>query len=166
MKALVTLLFIIVCTASWAQVGVDSLIQKNADAGAPQKADEKGDAIKGHAHKKTDSLQHVYRAPLAKVDSVNKNFHQRTDSIQQGVTNRLAVIDSTTNHLQNKIDSLTSLNFPTATYTHKLDSLNQLREKTVAAAEAKVQRVKSQTTDKLKSIKSVTALGTPVQKIF
>ncbi|HEY8934435.1 MAG TPA: hypothetical protein VIM65_04415, partial [Cyclobacteriaceae bacterium] len=99
-----------------------------------------------------DSLKQVYKQKLSIIDSVNDSFHLKTDSVQQALQGKLSGLNSTGSGLEHKIDSLKSFNQPTEKYTHKLDSVNQVREKTIADANKKIQSLKAQTTDKLKTV--------------
>ncbi|HTJ52811.1 MAG TPA: hypothetical protein VL443_25315 [Cyclobacteriaceae bacterium] len=100
----------------------------------------------------TDSLKRAYRGKLAKIDSINTSFHYKTDSIQSSVQHQLNSINGIENKFNAKVDSLKALNLPTEKYTHKLDSVNQLRQKTVSNAEHKIQSLKTESANKLKSI--------------
>lgn len=102
------------------------------------------------------SLQHRYDStilkPEQKIDSIQSAFRSKTDSIQNASRQKLNVLNSYASKYQNRIDSLTSLKLPTNGVTHKLDSITQLQQQTVAKAEQKIQSLKTKATDKLKSL--------------
>jgi hypothetical protein len=108
---------------------------------------------------KVDSLlaqTHTYDSILLKpeqrLDSIQHSFYQQSDSIKLAFKNKLSGIDATGASVQHKIDSLSSLQLPTEKYTHKLDSLNQERQKAVASLNEKVEGLKSKTTGRLKEM--------------
>jgi hypothetical protein len=108
---------------------------------------------------KVDSLldqTHAYDStllkPQQKLDSIQLGFYQQSDSIKLQFKNKLSGLDSTGASVQHTIDSLSSLNLPTEKYTHKLDSINQERQKAVSSLNEKMEGLKSKTTGRIKEM--------------
>jgi len=141
-RAIITLVIIFSTVLTWAQT-TDNLLQKE---------EHQIDSIQSGIQYQSDSLKKVYKQKLSVIDSVNTSFHTKTDSVQHALQGKLSNLNSVGSGLEHKIDSLKSLNLPTEKYTHKLDSVNQVREKTIADANKKIQSLKAQTTDKLKTV--------------
>lgn len=70
-----------------------------------------------------------------------------------------------TEKLNRTVDSLRSLDLPAQHYTHKLDSLNQARQKATADFNGKLESLKSKTTGKLNEITLPPQLQEPVQAL-
>ncbi|MBL0745092.1 hypothetical protein [Chryseolinea lacunae] len=87
-----------------------------------------------------------------RVDSVQNAFYQRTDSLQNLYQAPIQKLDAAQSKLQSRLDSLTTLQLPTGKTAHALDSVNQLREKTVAGFNEKLNTIKEKTTGKLKTM--------------
>lgn len=97
----------------------------------------------------TDSL---FQPIQNRVDSIQTNFYLRTDSLRTAYSNKLESLNFSTLSLQNRLDSLTSLHLPTSKITHLLDSINQLKQKTIAGMSEKLQSLKNETTSRLKEL--------------
>ncbi|HTJ48150.1 MAG TPA: hypothetical protein VL443_01770 [Cyclobacteriaceae bacterium] len=117
-----------------------------------QKPLNKIDSFESMLKTSSDSLKRVYQDKLSKVDSISASFHHKTDSIQSSVQHQLSSVTGIENKFSTKVDSLKALKLPTEKYTHKLDSINQFRAKTITNAEQKIQSLKTESADKLKSI--------------
>ena len=87
-----------------------------------------------------------------KLDSIQGNFYRRSDSLRSAYSYRLGNLDSAKSHLKNRLDSLTSLQLPTTNITHALDSINQLREQTLAGLNKKLRSIKDETTGKIRAL--------------
>ncbi|SHH15791.1 hypothetical protein SAMN04488109_2929 [Chryseolinea serpens] len=87
-----------------------------------------------------------------KVDSIQASFYHGADSLKGIYQRPISKLDSVQNKLQHRLDSLTTLNLPTGKVTHALDSVNQLREKTVASFNEKLNTLKGKTTGKLEQL--------------
>lgn len=137
----------------------DSLSHPHSYDSAWLKPQQKLNSAESAISHRTDSLlslNHKYDSallkPQQKIDSLQNNFHQQTDSIQNVYHEKLSVLESVSSKFQRKIDSLKSFNLPTEKYTHKLDSVANLQQQTIAKAEQKIQALKEKTTGKLKSL--------------
>ena len=84
-----------------------------------------------------------------RIDSIRTSFTQRLDSLKNTYENKLTKLDSLKACLQIKKDSLMNLKVPVADVTSKLDSIDRLREKTIARFDRTLRAIKTQATDKL-----------------
>jgi len=154
------LIFAAISTA-WAQrFNADSLLSKSHQYDSTLQTNEKKlNAVASSLTNRLDSVssrQHWYdstiQKPEQKIDSIQSAFRAKTDSVQNASREKMALLNSSASVYQYKIDSLTSLKLPTNGVTHKLDSVTQLQQQTVAKAEQKIQALKTKATDKLKSL--------------
>jgi len=162
MKTFLSFLLIcaVISTAKAQRFAADSLLSKSHQYDSTlQKKEKKIDAVETSLNGRLDSvssLQHRYdstiQKPEQKIDSIQSAFRAKTDSVQNASRERIAILSSRASKYQYTIDSLTSLNLPTNGISHKLDSVTQLRQQTVAKAEQKMQALKTKATDKLKSL--------------
>jgi len=102
---------------------------------------------------------------FSKIDSIRNNFNLAADSIKTQYKKNLSEIDAQTNRLNHGIDSLQRLNLPTEKYTKSLDSLNQLRQNTVAKFTSKLTALKAKTTDKLNALDLPSQYKEPIQEL-
>ena len=102
---------------------------------------------------------------FSKIDSIRNNFNLAADSIKTQYKKNLSEIDAQTNRLNHGIDSLQRLNLPTEKYTKSLDSLNQLRQNTVAKFTSKLTALKAKTTDKLNALDLPSEYKEPIQEL-
>lgn len=102
---------------------------------------------------------------IYKADSITLAFQSKADSLNALYQNQVLKIDSTRNRIQSKIDSLNSLKLPTENLTHKLDSLNQLKNRQLATLNQKVEDLKSKATQGLREIQLPPQLQEPMQKL-
>ena len=107
---------------------------------------------------KLDSLQNHYqnnnivKRSTDKVDSIQARFYQRSDSLKNTCKNKLSKLDAAKSVLQKKLDSLNTLKIPANHVTAKLDSLNKIRDITMAEFDKKLQSIKDKTITKLKTL--------------
>jgi len=105
------------------------------------------------------------RAPWQKIDSIRNNFNQEANQLKGKYDQSIATIDQKAALLNDKIDSLQSLKLPTGKFSAKLDSLNQLRQKTVADLNSKIENLKSRTVGKLDKIEMTPGMEGPVGEL-
>lgn len=91
-------------------------------------------------------------AAVKQIDSICSNLNTQVDSIQTAYNKAVTTIDSETSKVNKKIDSLQTFNLPTRKYAKKLESLDQLRQRTKTQFAQKLDALKSKTTDKLTSL--------------
>ena len=91
----------------------------------------------------------VITSQQAQLDSLQLAFYQGADSLKNACKARLNRIDSAKTSLRARVDSLNNLRLPTEQYTARLDSLQQLRQKTVDSLSAKLERLRSKTTGRI-----------------
>lgn len=103
-----------------------------------------------------DSLTHAPDSLVAavnyKLDSIEGTFNQQVDSLKQSYGQTKSRIESLKTGYQKKIDSLSSLSLPTEKYTAKVDSLNNRFAGVQQKASAKIDSLKGQVAEKLKSL--------------
>ncbi len=98
------------------------------------------------------SIDSTFKHGRSELDLIQNKFYERSDSLKSAYQSNFSILDSAQSHVQSKFDSLTSLQRPTVKIAHMLDSLNKLREKTLADLNEKLQSIKDQTTGKLKAL--------------
>jgi hypothetical protein len=108
-----------------------------------------------------DSLKPSYQ----KLDSIRSAFNLEADSLKKSYEETLARLDVKTIKLKHSRDSLQNLNLPTGKYTHKIDSIGQLRQKSTADFNSKASALKAKTTDKLKGLDLPPQYNEPLQQI-
>ena len=117
-----------------------------------------------------DSIgQHVYSIktaltkPLIAIDSTSSSVNQKLDSIEQRFSNQVdrlkqsyaqakGRIGAMQGKYQQKVDSLSNLKLPIDKYSHKVDSLVNELTNVQKKATAKIDSLKKQVTNKIKSL--------------
>jgi len=99
------------------------------------------------------------------LDSVQSSFYQSSNSLKYAYQSNLNKLNSVHSGLQNKLDSLSELQLPTLKIKHVLDSINQLREKTIASLKEKLQSIKDKTTGRIKELNLPPELSEKVSAI-
>jgi hypothetical protein len=94
-----------------------------------------------------------------KLDSIQSSFRNSYDSLQNVVQSKLSRLDSIRSSLRNNLDSLSSLQVPITNIEHVLDSIEQLREKTIAILNKQIQSLKNKTTGRLNALNLPPELG-------
>lgn len=117
------------------------------------------DSIQGKIHLPTDtikktskSIDSAYHSKYKSLDSLQQKFHYRTDSIQKAYAGPMKKLHSEIASLKHKQDSLSKLNLPTTSVTHKIDSLERAQTKKLTEMNAKVDKVKKETLSKVSSL--------------
>ena len=142
---------------TFAQVQVDSVTQKLDGAASRVQID----SVRENLQHLPDSLLPAYH----RVDSIHNNFTLTADSLQSQYRNNVAKIDEQTNRLNSSIDSLSQLKLPTGQYTKRFDSLQQLRQNTLAKFTSKLDTLKARTTKKLNALDLPPEYKEPLQKL-
>jgi hypothetical protein len=103
-----------------------------------------------------DSLQlprdSATRAAMVKAEAIKTTFQKRADSLHRAYQKPINQIHASKLSLQHKIDSLQKLKLPTAGYTTKLDSVNELATQKTAYLSQKIESLKSKAANDLKKI--------------
>jgi len=94
-----------------------------------------------------------------KLDSIESSFHASFDSLQGANNCKLSRLDSARSSLRNNLDCLSSLKLPIAKIEHVLDSIGQLREKTIVSLNKQIQSLKVKTTGRLNALNLPPELG-------
>jgi hypothetical protein len=102
---------------------------------------------------------------LHKVDSIRAAFNGAADSLQSAYQKTISRFDRQVTKLTHSKDSLQQLNLPTGKYSHKLDSLSQLRQNTTTRFTSKLENLKSKTTGKLNSLDLPPEYKGPIQQL-
>ncbi|MCB0491144.1 MAG: hypothetical protein KDC93_01890 [Cyclobacteriaceae bacterium] len=117
-----------------------------------------------------DSLKVLSRADsittlqLQEADSIQQAFQHGANEITEEYQKVTAPIDSTQQVLKNKIDSLNSLSLPTHKLSAKLDSLQQLKGNQLTAANGKLDKLKSKTTQGMEEVTLPPQMQQPVDQ--
>ena len=120
MKALsLVLLFCGLFSISYAQVRRDSLAHKLAFVSDRLDID----SIQQNLQPLPDTLLPSFHT----IDSIRNDFNLAVDTIQSEYEGAVSKIDAQARKLNQTIDSLQRLDLPTNRYTHRLDSLDNLR---------------------------------------
>jgi hypothetical protein len=138
-----SILFLLLANIALAQQSIDSLQTKIDNIALPELP---------------DSL----RVNWQSVESIRNDFNSKADSLTNSYRQSVGVIDRQTGKMQHQIDSLNSLKVPNNSVTHKLDSLNQTRQKIEADFSEKVGQLKSKTIGKLDKIEMTPEMKGPV----
>lgn len=119
------------------------------------------DSLKNHYQSKLDKVdsmesrlqQHnLARRTTTRVDSIQASFYQRSDSLKNALQHKLRFWEKAESKLQKKMDSLSSRNLPGGKVREKLDSINKLRNQTVATFDKKLQSLKERTSKKINDL--------------
>jgi len=102
---------------------------------------------------------------INKADSITLAFQTKADSLSALYQNQFSKIDSTRNLLQAKLDSLNKLKLPTERLTHKLDSLNHIKDEKISSLEKKINDLKEKTTASLKEVTLPPQMQEPMHKL-
>lgn len=130
--------------------GQDSLVNKKihvTDSIAQNKTNRLNQAITVP----TDSLKKLDSALQYKNQSLNslqKKFGHRTDSLQRVFAAPMNGLQSSLAKLNHKKDSLTKLNLPTTSVTHKIDSLEKAQTNKLNELNTKIAQLKKETLGK------------------
>lgn len=92
------------------------------------------------------------RRSIQRGDSILHTLNRETDSLKTAYKNVVSKIEVESRKLNHRIDSLRQRNLSTGNHTKKLDSLNHLFRNTESKFAAKLDTLKSKTTDKLNSL--------------
>lgn len=125
----------------------------------------------GALAQKLDSLNFIMpsdtllQKSIHKADSITLTFQSKADSLNALYQKQFSKIDGVRNQLQTKIDSLNNLKLPTESLTHKLDSLNRVKDTKISSLTKKVDDLKVKATEGLKEIHLPPQLQEPMQKL-
>jgi hypothetical protein len=117
----------------------------------------KADSIQSDFYQNADSLKHAYQVKLAKLDSpeaILSNKLKALTALPASIETILSgnTMDSLSSGFKNKTDSLHALQQRTAKISHALDSVQNLRDSTLADLNLKLQTLKNKTVGRLKSL--------------
>lgn len=142
---------------AFAQQKVDTLQQKVGSAIDKVNVD----SLQSKLPQLPDSLLPSYE----KLNSIRNSFNNEADSLKTGYQKSVSKLDAVTNKLNRSKDSLQNLSLPTDKYTHKIDSVAGLRQKTIADFNSRASALKAKTTDKLKGLDLPPQYNEPLQQI-
>ena len=128
------------------------------------------DSIQATFYQKSDSLKHSYKSKFSKFESSRSRLKIKLDSLTgvQSSTDRRFFgnkRDSVHSRFTSRIDSL-KLQLQTSKITYSLDSINNLRDSTLANLIQKLQTLKDKTIGKLKELNVPPQLNSKVSKIM
>ena len=109
-----------------------------------------------------DSMMHQ---SVQRADSITRHFQSKADSLQQAYTEKWNAIAKQRSRLQQKIDSMTNLQLPTGKLNSKLDSLQQLQQKTIGAWREEVTELKSKVTSGFREVTLPPQMQEPLNSI-
>lgn len=142
---------------------IDSVDQRFWDS-----SNQKIDSIQLSFGYQSDSLRLIYANKFSKIDSAKQVLKSRLDSIATFQFSSKSIlpngVDSVRAAWTGKLDSLGSSHH-LQNITHKLDSLNNLREKTFSELNEKVQSLKDKTMGKLKGMNLPTELSDKASEV-
>lgn len=134
--------------------GVSSAQNSKLDSLTSERASHKVDSIQSSFYQESDSLKSAYKSRFQKLDSVQAALKNKLDSLTTfpgSAKNAIPTskIDSIQSKIKSKVDSLTSFKLPNTKITRALDSINTLRDSTLASFNKKLQSIKDNTIGKL-----------------
>src|SRR5260221_625323 len=132
------------------QRSLDSIYQhksKSVDS-LKKNISHRTDTLKKINHSADSIYQHSYKS----LDSLQKKFHAHTDSLQKVYAAPLKKLDAGIARLKHKKDSLSKLNLPTTSLTHKIDSLQGAQTARMNELNTKIEKAKKETLDKVSSL--------------
>jgi hypothetical protein len=92
------------------------------------------------------------QANLREADSIQMKFNHHTDSLKASFQKRIHPLDSTQNRLSQIKDSLGALHLPTARIQHQIDSINQVRTRTLGELNTKLVTAQKKSLGQLESL--------------
>ncbi len=136
---------------------LDSLGFPIKQANVISQSTDKVDSIQSSFYHKSDSLKLAYKGKFSKLDSAQSTLTNTLDSLislQPSSKNIFSgnKIDSLQSGIKSKIASLTSRQLPNVRITHSLDSINDLRDSTLANLNQKIQSLKDKSIGKLNEL--------------